>query len=304
MIRIAACILLGLASTAPVRASEAPTGTIVGRVVDRSTRAGLPFSNVVLLGTVLGTNAHDWGRFAILRVPPGEYQVKATFVAYQPAVETVTVAEGETTTVVFALARSTPHLHANPRSSVVIRPCDPARMPLPASVDSLMRARTLRACTVLGLEYPYQLLSWHLREDGCVGSTLRDGRGEEFQFAHDGRMRVVALDAMPEPPEPRCLYLGAPNIEEALRLPVGCKQERALLDVLHVWADEQIAPARRDSLYDLMNDATKPELHDGATRGLGRSQRIALALTGILRDLEKQRADWMKTRPVIDLESR
>ena len=292
--RIIAYILLALAAPAPVRAAEAPNGTNVGRVVDQSTKLGLPFSNVVLLGTVLGTNARDGGRFAILRVPPGEYQVKALVVAYQPAVETVTVAAGETTTVVFALGRSTPHLNANPRRRVLIRPCDPTRMPLPASVDSLMRARTLRACTVLGLEYPYQLVSWHLREDGCVGSTLRDGRGEVFPFAYDGRTRAVAL------------YLGAPNIEEALRLPVGCKQERALLDILHVWADEQIAPARRDSLYDLMNGATTPELRDGATRGMGRSQRIALALTGILRDIEEQRTNWMKTLPLpmIDPENR
>jgi hypothetical protein len=81
----------------PMVSSLAQTGIITGIVVDQSTQEPLPAANIQILGSTLGASTNTEGRFAIVGVPYGTHQVKASIVGY----ETVVLAD-----IVVAAARA------------------------------------------------------------------------------------------------------------------------------------------------------------------------------------------------------
>ena len=72
-------------------------------VVDSATAKGLPFANVSLLDTRLGANTQMDGGFRVRNVPPGTYSMRASYIGYDPAVQSVTVTAGATATIRFQL---------------------------------------------------------------------------------------------------------------------------------------------------------------------------------------------------------
>jgi hypothetical protein len=63
------------------------SGALKGKVLDKTTREPLPFVNIVVEvgGTNVGGSASDFdGNFMIKPIPPGKYDVKATYVGYKP----------------------------------------------------------------------------------------------------------------------------------------------------------------------------------------------------------------------------
>ncbi len=63
------------------------SGALKGKVLDKVTREPLPFVNIVVEvgGTNVGGSASDFdGNFMIKPIPPGKYDVKATYVGYKP----------------------------------------------------------------------------------------------------------------------------------------------------------------------------------------------------------------------------
>jgi outer membrane receptor protein involved in Fe transport len=62
----------------------ANVGKVSGRVVDRETGEGLPTVAVTLVGTSMGALTDSDGRYTILNVPVGSYDIKAELVGYQP----------------------------------------------------------------------------------------------------------------------------------------------------------------------------------------------------------------------------
>ena len=63
------------------------SGALKGKVLDKSTREPLPFVNIVVEvgGTNVGGSSSDFdGNFIIKPIPPGKYDVKATYVGYKP----------------------------------------------------------------------------------------------------------------------------------------------------------------------------------------------------------------------------
>ncbi|MFA4864102.1 MAG: carboxypeptidase-like regulatory domain-containing protein [Bacteroidales bacterium] len=63
------------------------SGVLKGKVLDKDTREPLPFVNIVVEvgGTNVGGSASDFdGNFMIKPIPPGKYDVKATYVGYKP----------------------------------------------------------------------------------------------------------------------------------------------------------------------------------------------------------------------------
>ena len=58
------------------------TGKIVGKVIDDATGEPLPFANVVIEGTGLGTAATETGEYFIINVPVGECVLVATMMGY------------------------------------------------------------------------------------------------------------------------------------------------------------------------------------------------------------------------------
>ncbi len=96
---LAVLALLGL--TAP--AVQAQTGQITGRVTDAQSGGPLSEVQVYLVGQELGTLSRADGRFLILNVPAGTYEVRAERIGFASATESVNVTAGGTATVDFSL---------------------------------------------------------------------------------------------------------------------------------------------------------------------------------------------------------
>ncbi len=81
----------------------AETGRIQGFVRDAQTGEPLPAANVILLGTSLGAASDASGKYAILRVPPGRYTLRCSFIGYKTKEVSVTVESGARIEQDFAL---------------------------------------------------------------------------------------------------------------------------------------------------------------------------------------------------------
>ncbi|OGV06593.1 MAG: hypothetical protein A2499_16980 [Stygiobacter sp. RIFOXYC12_FULL_38_8] len=81
------------------------TGKIMGKVIDISTGEGIPFANVVIEGTTTGAATDMEGGYVILNVPPGKYDVTASYIGYQKVTtKSITVNVGFTTSLSFNLS--------------------------------------------------------------------------------------------------------------------------------------------------------------------------------------------------------
>ncbi|MDP3149317.1 MAG: TonB-dependent receptor [Ignavibacteria bacterium] len=81
------------------------TGKIMGKVIDISLNEGVPFANVVIDGTTLGGSADADGNYVILNIPPGKYNVTASYISFQKVTQKgITVNVGFTTTLNFRLS--------------------------------------------------------------------------------------------------------------------------------------------------------------------------------------------------------
>ncbi len=78
-------------------------GTIKGRVIDADTREPLPGVNVIVKELSLGAATDYDGNYIIERVPAGTYTLEARFLGYKTASQSVTVEDGQTVEVNFAL---------------------------------------------------------------------------------------------------------------------------------------------------------------------------------------------------------
>jgi hypothetical protein len=61
------------------------TGTVKGKVIDMQTRGQMPFVNVIVVGTEIGTISDENGAFIIKNVPLGYVKVQASYLGYLTA---------------------------------------------------------------------------------------------------------------------------------------------------------------------------------------------------------------------------
>ncbi len=76
------CLLSIIISTLPTVQAQ-NTGTISGTVRDGKTQETLPGVTVTLEGSTFGTATDGAGRFRLVGVPTGSYNLRATFVGYE-----------------------------------------------------------------------------------------------------------------------------------------------------------------------------------------------------------------------------
>jgi hypothetical protein len=87
--------------------AQPSTGSIAGEIRDNATQQPLPFANILIEGTTMGTVTNDQGYFNIKNVAAGTYALKATMIGYQAVVRSdVVVLPKRNTAVNIDLASS------------------------------------------------------------------------------------------------------------------------------------------------------------------------------------------------------
>ena len=87
-------------------AAQAQRGAVVGRVTDKTSGAPISAAQIVIAGTSRGTTSGSDGRYRIPNLPAGVVQVRVLRLGFQPDARAVTMADGVTDTVDFALTAS------------------------------------------------------------------------------------------------------------------------------------------------------------------------------------------------------
>ncbi len=174
MIRVLICSALLLSLTA--LPAFAALGKIAGKVTDKSGGA-LPGASVALVGTVQGGITDAQGRFFILNVHPGTYEVKASIIGYKPVSQSgIAVRNDLTAEVNFSLEQTA--VQAQEVTVVGERP--PVDKTLTASRSSISVQEMKNAMPVDNL-------------DGLIKTTasayrgyIRGGRRYESKMLIDG----------------------------------------------------------------------------------------------------------------------
>lgn len=88
----------------PIWSFAQGTGVLRGNVYDKATKEPVPFANVVVKGTALGSTTDFKGEFTIPKVPEGVYTLVVSIVGYHPTeLEGVNVLPDETTSISVAM---------------------------------------------------------------------------------------------------------------------------------------------------------------------------------------------------------
>ncbi|MBI4429815.1 MAG: carboxypeptidase-like regulatory domain-containing protein [Ignavibacteriales bacterium] len=66
-----------------VTGQDVPRATVLGRVVDDSTGAPIPFVNIFIANSSLGSSSNEQGKFEIKHIPIGDHEIVASIVGYQ-----------------------------------------------------------------------------------------------------------------------------------------------------------------------------------------------------------------------------
>src|SRR5258705_986241 len=84
---------------------ELQVGTVLGRVTDSASGAGVERATIAVLGTTLNAFSDPDGNYRLLNVPVGTHTVRAARIGYAPATQPVTVADGQEVRADFTLAQ-------------------------------------------------------------------------------------------------------------------------------------------------------------------------------------------------------
>ncbi|MBD3162689.1 MAG: TonB-dependent receptor [Candidatus Eisenbacteria bacterium] len=96
------CLLSLIALSLPATGASA-AGRIEGYVYDAQADRPLAFTNIQIVGSTMGAMSQDDGGFTIASVPPGTYEIRASYVGYEPVSREIEIAEGETLRITFRM---------------------------------------------------------------------------------------------------------------------------------------------------------------------------------------------------------
>ena len=97
--------LLAGAVASPLAAQQA-TGRIEGTVTDGRTHQPLASVSVFIQGAGIGSQTNDRGRYVLVNVPSGQYEVRARRIGFSTSARRVTVSENQTANVDFELGEA------------------------------------------------------------------------------------------------------------------------------------------------------------------------------------------------------
>ncbi len=158
------------------------TGKLVGTIKDKTTGEPLLGASVVLEGTTLGAVTDVDGRFVVINIPPGVYNIKASFVGYESVVfEKVKIIVDQTTPLPILLSSKSLQVG----EIVVTAKQSMIHKDLTSSISVISRDQ-IEALPVVDFT---DLLSL---QAGVVGSGanihIRGGRSNETAYMIDGML--------------------------------------------------------------------------------------------------------------------
>ncbi len=157
------------------------TGKIAGKVVDSETGEPLLGVNIIIEGTSLGAATDLDGEYYILNIPPGIYNVKASFIGYTPQrIEQVRVQVDLTTQLDFTLTSSS--ISLNEEVMVV------AKKVIQKDLTSSERSFQSDQIDELPVRDVQSLLSLQagVTRDAGGNIHIRGGRTSEISYMVDG----------------------------------------------------------------------------------------------------------------------
>lgn len=160
-----------------INSSYAQSGKIAGKVVDGSTKEGLPFVNIIIEGTTIGAASDIDGFFSIIGIGPGNYNVRASAIGYSSQTVTgVRVSIDLTTEVNFELFEASIEL----KQEVVVVATRPLITKDLTSSTAIVGADEISVLPVTEFQEVLQL------QAGIVNGNVRGGRRGEVVYAIDG----------------------------------------------------------------------------------------------------------------------
>lgn len=96
-----------MAMLVPLSAYGADTGTIRGKITDKSDGEGVYGASVVVAGTTIGTATDMNGNYTLQNVPAKQQKITVSIVGYTPANQIVTVSPGQTSPLNISLGQTT-----------------------------------------------------------------------------------------------------------------------------------------------------------------------------------------------------
>lgn len=170
-------LLLLLTAFCQITASAGPTGKIAGLIKDKATGDPLIGVNIVVEGTTMGAATDIEGRYVILNVPPGDYNLTASLVGYTRVRQTnVKVNIDLTSTVNFDMSEASLELG---EEVIVVADKPLVQKDLTAST-AIVGKEQLSALPVTEFSQALSL------QAGFVAGSLRGGRRGEVAYWIDG----------------------------------------------------------------------------------------------------------------------
>lgn len=102
--RYLSTVLMALGSLCLLQAQNLPTdANLVGHVVDRNTGIHLPYVNVVIKGTTIGTVTDATGHFFFKNLKSGDYTLEVKYIGYQSVTKKISIENYKTLEVNFEI---------------------------------------------------------------------------------------------------------------------------------------------------------------------------------------------------------
>ncbi len=180
--------LVLLALLMPIAAWAQSTGKLTGRVSDKATGEGLPGANVIIEGTQIGTATDIDGRYTILGVPVGRYNIRASFVGFTDVtVEGVEINAGYTRELNFQLQEG------QVLQDVVVEYERPLIQKDALGAPRVVSGDEIQNLPVRGVASVAAIQAGVVNSEGSGTLNVRGGRGEEVVFYVDGVKVVGSL---------------------------------------------------------------------------------------------------------------
>jgi outer membrane receptor for Fe3+-dicitrate len=180
LVALLVCVAASASAQTRTDASQplAPV-TIKGRIFDAESGETMPYTNVFITGTNIGTMAFTDGFYIMRGLPPGTYTVKASYISYEMGSETVTLGPGEVINLDF-------HLEVN---AIMVEPFEVAAERALIEVDKTGSSHYITAKEMESMPLD-QVVDMIAQQPGVTLQDneihIRGGRADDTMFVVDG----------------------------------------------------------------------------------------------------------------------